>query len=153
VTTAARSRDLLRRMGYRAIVVEHRQGPRRVDPFTGDVLAIRPGEIVLVQAYHRDAIKDHAHLVPGENEIVAAWVAAGGLYRHHVWHPPTRLAPWRCTIVQYGGPNHGPHGTVTSSGKPVETPAPRRAGHRGAVGKGDAAASPSCVPSPQPRLN
>ena len=87
VTTAALSRDWLRKNGWIAEVVEHRAGNFRHDMFGfADVMAYHPDKsILLVQAYRKGAEKDHEKLTPEKNQFVKLWLASGGKFDHHVW--------------------------------------------------------------------
>ena len=91
VTTAARSRDYMRELGYIAECVEHRRGQFiRVDLFgIGDVLAYKKDkiigpEIIMIQAYHKKEKKGHAHL-NSKHEKISGWLDAGGRFEHHLW--------------------------------------------------------------------
>lgn len=97
VTTAARSRDYMRKLGYIAECVEHRRGQFiRVDLFGfADVLAygkdkILGSKIILIQAYHKKEKKGHAHLNSKDNNKIAAWLDAGGEFEHHLWSFKTK---------------------------------------------------------------
>lgn len=92
VTTAARSREYLRKAGYIAECVEHRLGSFiRKDLFGfADVLAYRPDGIVLVQAYHKKEEIHHRHLLPDRNPSAKLWLESGGRYEHHLWHFKTK---------------------------------------------------------------
>ena len=92
----ARSLDRLRKMGYRAQVVEHWNpfAKRRVDLFGFiDVLAIREGEILGVQATTMDNRSKRVEKIR-THESVPAWLSAGGLLE--VW-------AWRRLKVKRGG--------------------------------------------------
>lgn len=87
VTTAARSRDFMRKLGFTAECVEHRRGSFvRVDLFGfGDALAYKKGVgIILIQAYHKKEEKNHAHLL-GDNKKIREWINSGGIFEHHLW--------------------------------------------------------------------
>ena len=123
MTTAARTRDLLRRLGWRAEVVEHRRGRfLRVDLFGfADVEAFRPHPpgILLVQAYQRGKERQHVALTPQANKAIRDWVLSGGMFWHVVWYPPAPRRgrrTWEAEIVPYGlvGPLKGKR--VTSMG-------------------------------------
>lgn len=94
VTTAYRSKLRLEEQGWDAAVVETRHGKFRMDLFkTFDVLAFhRHHGILMVQAYEHKAWKGHAHLT-AEHSVIKAWLDAGGLFCHHVWHRPRKKLP------------------------------------------------------------
>ena len=116
MTTAARSRDLMRHLGYLSEVVEHRQGRfLRKDLFDlGDTLAIKPGAIILIQAYRSGATKQHAHL-NGSHPTVRAWLRAGGRFQHHRWF--ARKAGWMCRRLEVTETAITPYPDVNSRGK------------------------------------
>ena len=85
-TTAARSKDYKRKLGFRAEVVEHRRGRFRHDLFDfGDVMAFGNRKIIIIQAYLKSAMKLHQHLTPEGNSFVEEWVNNGGIFEHHIW--------------------------------------------------------------------
>lgn len=87
-TTAARSRDWLRKEGWIAEVVEKRSGSfvRRDLYDFGDVLAYKPGVgILIAQGYLYNAAKDHELLFPETNEKIKGWLESGGLFWHMSW--------------------------------------------------------------------
>ena len=92
-TTAARSRDYMRKLGFIAECVEHRRGSFiRVDLFGfADVLAYKgatvdsDGKIILIQAYHRKEEKNHAHFDKEHQKKIWQWLEAGGKFEHHLW--------------------------------------------------------------------
>lgn len=87
VTTAARSRDYMRKLGFIAEVVEHRVGSFiRKDLFDfADVLCYKPDEgIILIQAYQKSATKEHDHLNLS-NEKIRWWTLSGGKFEHQIW--------------------------------------------------------------------
>lgn len=87
ITTAARSRDAMRKLGYDAEVVEHRRGRFiRVDLFGyADVIAYNGQEIILIQAYHKKEEKKHKHLDITDPKIMK-WLLSGGKFEHHLWY-------------------------------------------------------------------
>lgn len=91
VTTAARSRDFLRKLNYIAEVCEHRRTSFiRVDLFgVADVIAVGHGEIILVQAYHKSAAKDHLH-INAKHPFIKKWIECGGKFELHEWHYTTK---------------------------------------------------------------
>lgn len=105
VTTAARSRDFMRKRGYTAEVVEHRRGQFiRIDMFgIADVMAFNDDTITLVQAYRADkeGIDKHAHM-DREHPIIKRWMQAGGMFEHHQWTFKTKNGKkyWEVTILQ-----------------------------------------------------
>lgn len=106
MTTAARSRDWLRKQGYVAEVVEHRYGKWRKDLLDiGDTLALPPLPhdgpvgILLVQA-HLDSKRNrekHAHL-NAAHPMVLHWKAVGGLFHHHRWKKVS--GRWTVQVVE-----------------------------------------------------
>lgn len=92
-TTAARSVEYMKKLGFNAEAVEHMRGRYiRVDLFGfADVLAYKPGEgIILIQAYHKKEFIKHAGLVPLVNKDIEAWIRSGGRFEHHLWSFKTR---------------------------------------------------------------
>jgi hypothetical protein len=87
VTTAARSRDYMRKLGYIAECVEHRRGNFiRIDLFQfADVMAFKANEgIILIQAYRKDTAALHNHM--DENHpMIKTFLEAGGFVEHHIW--------------------------------------------------------------------
>lgn len=86
MTTAAKSRDYLRKQGWTAEVVEHRQGKFRMDLFgIADVLAFKPGTgILFVQAYQSGREKEHAW-IDRSNYVVEGLRDCDALVHHHIW--------------------------------------------------------------------
>ena len=90
MTTASRSADRWRKLGYMAQVVESYRGPMRYDLFgIGDTLAMDPktGEKFLIQAYAdtKANIEKHSHMTM-EHPAVKAWCAEGkSVFMHEAW--------------------------------------------------------------------
>lgn len=105
-TTAARSRNYMRRLGYTAEVVEHRIGSfMRVDLFgVADVLAYKPGEgIILIQAYRdsKSTKRRHSHM-NSEYKHIKLWLQSGGRFQHHVWKKTTKhgIPRWKVEVKE-----------------------------------------------------
>jgi hypothetical protein len=87
ITTASRSRDYMRGLGWLCENVEKRNGIFRNDLFGfADVICYHKDKgILLVQAYKKGRDKEHASLVPEKNKFIEVWLLAGGLFEHQVW--------------------------------------------------------------------
>jgi ribosomal protein S16 len=100
-TTAARSRDFMRKQGYIAECTEHRRGKFiRVDLFGyADVLAYNGKEIVAVQAYHKKEEHKHASLTANDPRI-EKWLQSGGRMEHHLWQFTTKHKRKHWTVTR-----------------------------------------------------
>lgn len=99
-TSASRSRDFMRKLGWEAECVEHRRGNFiRVDLFGfADVMAYKEGDgILLIQAYRKDTKKLHDHMDKSHPKI-REFIAAGGRFEHHIWTHSVKGGKNRWTV-------------------------------------------------------
>lgn len=98
ITTAARSRDFMRKQGFTAECVEHRMGRFiRKDLFNfGDVLVYKPTEgIIIIQAHNetnssKKEDERHNKFNPRENVRIRDWLLSGGKFELHLWRYRTK---------------------------------------------------------------
>lgn len=80
----------MRKLGYLCETTEHKQGRFRKDMFNCfDGLAVREGEAIFFQAYHKKEEKNHAWL-DANHEVVLLMKSAGFKVEHHPWSFKTR---------------------------------------------------------------
>jgi len=123
MTTAYRTVLDLRKQGMWAQCVEGIRGGMRFDHFgVADVEAFLVGRGILwVQAYEFKDRKKHDHL-NAEHPAIKAWLAAGGLFAHYVWHRPTKkLRKWT-KEVRWIGRNPGDALSAEASPAAPSTP-------------------------------
>ena len=97
----ARSLELLRSLGYIAQVVEQwiPQARRRRDLYgVIDVLAIRHGEILGVQATTENNRHARQHKIMDDAALSGEWLDAGG--KLEVWAWKLRNGRWQCRRVE-----------------------------------------------------
>ena len=105
LTTHERTARKLRMLGWRVATVETyvAGGMRKRDAFgIFDLIAIKPGRIVGIQACIRSAKADHLRKIQHEHrEDAVAWLKAGGEIQFWLWNRPEGSRTFKIQVFSF----------------------------------------------------